>query len=398
MSAQSRSALLRRLPGIGWPTGISAIVAKELRGRMRGRRAFVVVTIHILLLAGFAWMLQRINEESIAMSSGFGGQATFASASVGRGIFIGLLLLQTLMVAVRAPAATAGAISGEREHQTIDLLTVTPISSLAIVVGKLFSALAWIFLLILASIPVTALVFLFGGVAPDDVIRGYVVLAATAVGFGSIGIFFSAVTRRTGASTGLTLVATLVLVIGSVFVWIFLAQTGQTNERTGLRPRPPEAILYLNPFIAQADVACGTEPGYGGSCSFIDGFLDVGGPVLVPPVEPGIPRDQPGVGGGFDGDVGGVGFDDVSSVEIFIRDGKPIVNRVDPRGIGGESDVVALTIAGTRDRFWPKTVVSLLLLATVLTLASVQFVSPTRRWRPRLPGSARPAAGAASDA
>jgi ABC-type transport system involved in multi-copper enzyme maturation permease subunit len=394
MSALSRTVRLRRLPGIGRPTGISAIVAKELRGRMRGRRAFVVVTVHILLLSGFAWMLQRINEESIAMTSVFGGQATFASASVGRGIFIGLLLLQTLMVAVLAPAATAGAISGEREHQTIDLLTVTPISSVAIVVGKLFSALAWIFLLILASIPVTALVFLFGGVAPDDVVRGYVVLAATAIGFGSIGIFFSAVTRRTGASTGLTLVATLVLVIGSLFVWIFLAQTGQTNERTGLRPRPPEAILYLNPFIAQADVACGTEPGYGGSCSFIDGFLDVGGPVLVPPVEPGIPRDLPGVGGGADG----AGFDDGSGVNVVAPDGKPIIERVDPGTIGRDSDVVALTIASTRDRFWPKTVVSLLLLATVLTLASVQFVSPTRRWRPRLPGSARPAAGAASDA
>lgn len=393
MSALSRTVRLRRLPGIGRPTGISAIVAKELRGRMRGRRAFVVVTVHILLLSGFAWMLQRINEESIAMTSVFGGQATFASASVGRGIFIGLLLLQTLMVAVLAPAATAGAISGEREHQTIDLLTVTPISSIAIVVGKLFSALAWIFLLILASIPVTALVFLFGGVAPDDVVRGYVVLAATAIGFGSIGIFFSAVTRRTGASTGLTLVATLVLVIGSVFVWIFLAQTGQTNERTGLRPRPPEAILYLNPFIAQADVACGTEPGYGGTCSFIDGFLDVGGPILVPPVEPGI-RDLSGVGGGADG----AGFDDGSGVNVVAPDGKPIIERVDPGTIGRDSDVVALTIASTRDRFWPKTVVSLLLLATVLTLASVQFVSPTRRWRPRLPGSARPTAGAASDA
>ena len=39
--------------------------------------------------------------------------------------------------------------------------------------GKLLSALAWVFVLILASIPVTALVFVFGGVAPDDVLRGY---------------------------------------------------------------------------------------------------------------------------------------------------------------------------------------------------------------------------------
>ena len=51
-----------------------------------------------------------------------------------------------------------------------------------------------------------------------------------------------------------------------------------------------------------------------------------------------------------------------------------------------------------RDRFWPRSALSMLLLATVLTLASVQFVSPTRRWRPRLPGRARPVPGDAPDA
>ena len=41
----------------------------------------------------------------------------------------------------------------EREKQTMDLLAATPISSLAIVLGKLLSALSWILLLLLASIP-----------------------------------------------------------------------------------------------------------------------------------------------------------------------------------------------------------------------------------------------------
>ena len=203
----------RRIPSFRITSGITAIIVKELRGRMRGRRAFIVLTLHVLLLALFAWMFQRLNEESLANVGSYGGQAaTYASASVGRGIFIGLMMLQTLMVAVLAPAATAGAISSEREHQTLDLLAVTPISSLAIVLGKLLSALAWVFVLILASIPVTALVFVYGGVAPDDMLRGYVVLFATVIGLGSVGIFFSALTRRTGASTGLTFVTTLALV------------------------------------------------------------------------------------------------------------------------------------------------------------------------------------------
>ena len=345
----------RRLPSLRVTSGITAIIVKELRGRMRGRRAFIVLTLHVLLLALFAWMFQRINEESLASTGSYGGQATYASASVGRGIFIGLMMVQTLMVAVLAPAATAGAISSEREHQTLELLAVTPISSLAIVLGKLLSALAWVFVLILASIPVTALVFVYGGVAPDDMLRGYVVLFATVIGLGSVGIFFSAVTRRTGASTGLTFVTTLALVVGSLFLWIFLSNTAEVSP-TGLRKQPSEALLYLNPFMAQADVACGTEAGgFGGSCNIMSGVL--GSPIDIGPPDqfPGKPQAAPGFG------VGGP----VSDIAVA-----PVV---DP----------------FRDRFWPKSVISFLVLAAVMTLLSVQFVTPTRRWRPRLPGAVR---------
>ena len=103
-----------------------------------------------------------------------------ASAEIGRTMFSALIMLLTLIVLVLAPASTAGAISLEREKQTLDLLTTTPISSLAIILGKLLSALSWVFLLLLASIPVTALVFTFGGVGPEDLVRSYVVLFATA--------------------------------------------------------------------------------------------------------------------------------------------------------------------------------------------------------------------------
>jgi ABC-2 type transport system permease protein len=375
----SRLSLRGRMPTLRLTAGITAIIVKELRGRMRGRRAFIVVTLHVLLLAAFAWMLQRINEESIAGMSSYGGQATYASASVGRGIFVGLLLLQTLMVAVLAPAATAGAISGEREHQTLELLTVTPISSLAIVLGKLLSALAWVFVLVLASIPVTALVFVFGGVAPDDVVRGYVVLFATVIGLGSIGIFFSALTRRTGASTGLTFVATLVLTIGSLFVFAFLSSTAEISS-TGLRKQPPEAILYLNPFVAQADVACGAEDGgFGGTCGFLSGILGPTDQFIPPATDPTKP--VPGIiGGGEAAPEFPVGVDANTRDAIVVRG----VGVADPEAGGIVSAADAF-----RDRFWPKTVISYLVLAAVLTILSIQFVSPTRRWRPSLPGTVR---------
>ena len=62
--------------------GVDAIMVKELRGRMRGRRAFVVLTIYLLVLAGFAWMVELILESQY---SSFGGMVAQASASIGQG-------------------------------------------------------------------------------------------------------------------------------------------------------------------------------------------------------------------------------------------------------------------------------------------------------------------------
>lgn len=375
----ARFPLRGRLPslrGLRAGSGITAIIVKELRGRMRGRRAFIILTLFVLLLAGYAWMSQQIHQAAVAGFSSYGGQATYASATVGRGIFADLLMLQTLMIAVLAPAATAGSISSEREHQTLELLAVTPISSLAIVIGKLLSALAWVFILVLASVPVTALVFVFGGVAPDDVVKGYLVLVAAVIGLGSIGMFFSALTRRTGAATGLTFVMTIGLVLGSLYLFDFLSQTAKIGPN-GLRETPPAAIVYLNPFVAQADIACGTEDGttYSDPCATVSrivgeqGFARPG----IGPTQPGIKpvEPQPGVNFGQDGTGirGGVGFDDAND------------------DVSNGDDVIGSL--SFRDRLWPKTVISFLVLALVLTLASVQFVSPSRRWRPSLPGPVR---------
>jgi ABC-type transport system involved in multi-copper enzyme maturation permease subunit len=339
--------------------GFTAIGVKELRGRMRGRRAFVILTVYLLLLATFAWMMEMILEQRFGR--GLAGSAAFASAQIGAGIFTSLLMLETLLVVALAPAFTAGAISLEREKQTLDLLTTTPISSLSIVVGKLLSALTYLFILIFASIPMTAVVFVYGGVSPDDVVRGYVVLFATAIGLGSVGLFFSALMKRTQAATIATYFGLLSVTLGSFFIFYFWNTMTDGSGTIGrgfgpLQGRPPEALVYLNPYYAQADVLCGVENGFGHWCSQIAYVTDrsVFGPFEPPVVQP---------------------------VPAF---------RVDPgveRGI--INDVVAQPFGVVRDSFWPKSAISWLVLSVVLLFGSVQLVSPTRRWRPRLPGFLR---------
>ena len=341
--------------------GITAIGVKELRGRMRGKRAFVSVTVYTLIVAGFAWMVGRILVESAQNQFQF--DPTYQSAGIGRGIFMALMILQTLMILVLAPASTAGTISSEREKQTLDLLAVTPISSVAIVVGKLLSALTWVFVLILASIPVTALVFVYGGVAPDDVIRGYAMLFVTAIAFGAIGTFFSSLLRRSGAATGMTFVAVLIATVGLSFIWVFMRATTDSF----FARRPPEALFYLNPFVGQVDVACGTEGGTGSWCQIIDAITG-----------------NPLANFGGDGN-GGVIIDKGGVIPPDIA--QPV-----PAGpVGRFGDVVAVNdpLAGERDRYWPRSALTLMLLAVGFTAAAVQLVTPTRRWRPRLPGIPR---------
>lgn len=377
---------LARRPRISMP-GITAIMVKELRGRMRGRRAFISVTIYTLIVAGFAWMVGRILEETARQNFGFSPQ--YQSASIGRGIFVALMFLQTLMISVLAPASTAGTISGERERQTLDLLAVTPISSVAIVVGKLFSALTWVFILILASVPVSALVFVYGGVAPDDLLRGYIMLFVTAIAFGALGIFFSALIRRSGAATGLTFVSVIVATVGLTFIWVFL-RVGEANNLDSnalAQRRPSEALLYLNPFVGQADVACGAEGGTGSWCSIIAEITGtnqvfgqpVGGGAVVAPAP-----------GGF-----GVGAQECFSDGITttckgVNDGGASIPVKAP---DVANDVIVNDVPSgpesLRDRFWPRSALTLLLISLGFTAASVQLVTPTRRWRPSLPGFLR---------
>ena len=239
-------------------------------------------------------MIESLAERTY--SSGFSSSFS-ASSEIGRQMFMAIIFLLTLVTLILAPASTAGAISMEREKQTMDLLAVTPISSLAIVLGKLLSALSWILLLLFASIPVVALVFTFGGVSPDDVVRAYAVLLATAFAFGALGLFVSALVRRTQAATVINLVVVIFLTAGTAFIFIFwTAMAGnsgflpdqpvrQENPVQALTRQPPEALMWFDPFVAQMDVMCGTETGFGGTCQVIAG---------VTQPERGAPGRRPG--------------------------------------------------------------------------------------------------------
>jgi ABC-type transport system involved in multi-copper enzyme maturation permease subunit len=338
--------------------GVSAILIRELRGRMRGKRAFIFITVYLTILVGLFWAALQTGGQ-------FWTIGALESISFGRGVFGAVMFIEALVIVALAPAYTAGLISSEHEKQTFDLLSATPISSLAIILGKLLSGLSYLGLIVGASIPLASVAFLFGGVDVVDLVRGYFVLVVTGIGVGSIGVWCSAAMKKTQPATVAAFIITALLVLGATGSWIIL-EARATDQGTAA---PPEALLYLNPFAAVSDVIC---QGTGSGCFVAEG--------LARAANQGLPTQS---------------FDVAPAPQVVgIGPGGVAAGACCPPNQQFGPMFVPPTFAG--GDFWPKSVLAYILLTPLALFCAAQSLSPTRRWnwpsRPRpQPLSAGPA-------
>ena len=187
---------------------VNPVMLKELRGRMRGVRAFAVITVYLGLMSGFTTLLYLVYS-SITRASG-----SAAAGEIGRVLFLGVVGIELLLIIFIAPAFTAGAITGERERQTYDLLQTTLLATPSFVIGKLESALGYILLLLLSGIPLQSIAFLFGGVSELELVLSFIILMVTAIALGTVGIYFSAAMPRTLVAS----VRAYSVILGAMFV------------------------------------------------------------------------------------------------------------------------------------------------------------------------------------
>lgn len=320
----------------GFVHAVTTIMVKELRSRMRGRRAFVLLTLYLALLALIAYGVYLI--AGAGARNGFDTSAN-SSALVGQSIFIVLSIFQLILVAFIAPAATAGQVSLEREKQTLDLLISTPMRPGAIIIGKLAAALAYVVLMIVAAIPITAIVLMYGGATVGDIVRQQLVLLAVAVCLGAVGIFYSTLLKRTQAATVLTYITVLAMTLGTAAVftfWTIFANQSGGGFEIGPRKVAPEALLYVNPGVAMLDVVSATE-------SVGDGSLTQ------------LLAELRGQSTGFSGGMECMG-DVCRPVDDF---GNPIDPSISSVGY-----------------WWPRISITLVALAALLTLGSMRLLVP----------------------
>jgi ABC-type transport system involved in multi-copper enzyme maturation permease subunit len=219
------------------------IFDKELRVASRQRTSYILRCAYVCLL-----MLVIVRFWFFVVQVGGAGSTVVVASRLGEAgkhIVATIIWFQFVSGQVLAAVLLSDAISGEIRRRTLDALLVTPISGLHIVVGKLASRLLQLVLLLAISLPLLAVVRVFGGVPWDYVISGLCITLTAAIFAGSLSLF-SSVTHR-HAYEAIVLVALWYLVVWGVLAGVLtsLSQVGYINKAVGT------SVLFLtNPLVA----------------------------------------------------------------------------------------------------------------------------------------------------
>ncbi len=193
------------------------VLQRELISNLRAPRAFLLMLVYQVALAAVV-LIAYPRDVKIDLSR--------ESASAQRLVdffFVGQFAIASLM----APSFTAGAITGEKERKTYEMLLASPLRPWAIVTGKLIAALAHLVVLVSGSLPIIMLCLPLGGVSIFELLAAYIGLLSAIFLFGSISIFCSSYFKRTSASLVVSYVLILPILITGVVMWLLLAQQAE---------------------------------------------------------------------------------------------------------------------------------------------------------------------------
>jgi len=165
------------------------ILKKDLTELAAQKRTYVIRFAYALVLFVTACTLFYAN---IGVSAG-------AGQTLGRGgdHFSALLTLQLAALYLIVPLLTAGAITAEKERETLALLLLTTLTPRQIVLQKFASRMTPILSFVFLSFPLLAITYTFGGITIEELLMGILLLVSTCLELGAFAILCSAHFRTT---------------------------------------------------------------------------------------------------------------------------------------------------------------------------------------------------------
>ncbi|MCM8711790.1 ABC transporter permease [Clostridium sp. SYSU_GA19001] len=238
---------------------VNPVLLKEIKVRMRSWKVVCLIIAYLSVLALVALFLMFSIQRQMYYSN--------MDPSMTVSVYTTLAVMQFMLIVFIAPSLTSGTISGERERQTLDLLLCTKMPSRSIIIGKLFSSISQVILLVVASFPVFSIVFMFGGISALEVFKLFLFYIVVSITMGSIGIFFSTYIKKTTASNVMTYGFVLFLLFGTLFINVFY--TSFLIRGTPYNKVFP--LSYINPLTGFVSLLSDQFGGYGMAGSILPG-------------------------------------------------------------------------------------------------------------------------------
>lgn len=195
---------------------IGPVFSREAVITPRRSRLYVVRTVYaisLFILMCTAWLVLAGTQ----IVRDLGDMARFGSI-----LFQLLAPLQLALILFMSATQSVSTVAQEKDRKTMILLLMTRMTNSELVMGKLFSSLLHILVLLATGFPIFMLISLFGGVSWQQVSWAFAVTAMSALIVGSLGSTYALWREKTFQSLALTAV-TIVLWIG---VWEALGAFG----------------------------------------------------------------------------------------------------------------------------------------------------------------------------
>jgi len=223
------------------------IFDKELRVSSRRRRNYLLRFAYILSLSIFilfAWysiLGIRSSGSTVFLVSRF--------SQAGRQIIATIVWFQFIAAQIIAIVMLSSSVSDEIHRGTLAVLMTTPINSFQIVTGKLLSKLLQLMLLLAISLPLLAIIRIFGGVTWDYVASSVCITLSATFLAGALSLLLSITYRH--AYTVILVTVTLYMVFFGALPGLFnmLAVKGMFIFS---RQATYSLLAMTNPFVAFA--------------------------------------------------------------------------------------------------------------------------------------------------
>lgn len=227
---------------------MNPVLENEMKRNMRTMRSsWVVFGVNLLLTV-----------VAIATYFGTGGPKEYLSSGQYRypvKYYMIMAYVLFSMVCLFVPGIAGGSIAIERERKTLDILLTTHLSPWKIVIGKLESSLSMIFLISFSALPAVSLILAFGGVSVIDLLVLVCILVVSGIFIGSVGIFCSALIKKTTVATIASYVIIIFLTVGTVAIlWVLYYMMGvralQTENFESVDLGGWIFLLFFNPLAS----------------------------------------------------------------------------------------------------------------------------------------------------